>query len=221
MSDPKRVESPSFLEEFYHRYPEAKIVGTTPAQEKLKGAQALPRSLDTLDYNLDIPELELKATSDLGSQGIKLAYIRGDVCTTAICVTVDDKVMLSADLVYGGADGHKMFGMKREEWLQAGDDVHGLRLFRFCLMSKPNTPNGALASYRFHMMDPDSMGATMWEMPASDGSSLRQMAESLRKMLLMDFEIACEVHSGANMEREEFRRDIQANWGWLDGGALM
>ena len=74
----------------------------------------MPRGLDTFDYNLDIPELEARAASDLGSHGIKLAYIRGDVCTTVICVTLDDKVMFSVDLLYGGADGHKMFGMKRE-----------------------------------------------------------------------------------------------------------
>ena len=70
------------------------------------------------------------------------------MCTNAICVTVEDKVMLSVDLLYGGHDGHKMFGITREEWMKGGDDVHGLRLFRFSLMSKPNTPNGTLATYR-------------------------------------------------------------------------
>ena len=54
----------------------------------------MPRGLDTLDYNLDIPELEDRAASDLSSHGIKLAYIKGDICTNAICVTVDNKVML-------------------------------------------------------------------------------------------------------------------------------
>ena len=206
---------------FYSRYPEVKIVGTTPAQEKLKGAEALPRGLKTFDYNLDILEHEARAASDLGSQGIKLAYIRGDVCTTAICVTVDDKVMLSVDLLYGGADGHKMFGMKREEWLRGGDEVHGMRLWRFFLMSKPNRPSGVLPNYRFAMMNPDSMGATMWELPARDGSTLKQMAESLRKMLAMEFKTAFDVHCAAKMEKEEFRRDIEANWGWLDGGALL
>ena len=81
-------------QEILFRYPDAKIVGTTAAQEKLKGVQALPRGLDTLDYNLDIPELEDRAASDLSSHGIKLAYIKGDICTNAICVTVDNKVML-------------------------------------------------------------------------------------------------------------------------------
>ena len=81
----------------------------------------MPRGLDTFDYNLDIPELEARAASDLGRHGIKLAYIRGDVCTTAICVTLDDKVMFSVDLLYGGADGHKMFGM--EGGSAAGDTV--------------------------------------------------------------------------------------------------
>ena len=78
-----------------------------------------------------------------------------------------------------------------------------------------------LPGYRFHMMDSDSLGATMWEMPASDSSSLKQMAKNLRKMLGMDFEMALDIHCGAKMEREEFRSDIEANWGWLDGGALL
>ena len=97
-----------------------------------------------MDFNLDIPEHETRAASDLGSHGIKLAYIKGDVCTNAICITVDNKVMMSVDLMYGGADGHKMFGIKRDEWMKGGVDMHGLRLFRFRLMSKPNSPNGAL-----------------------------------------------------------------------------
>ena len=50
----------------------------------MKGAQAMPRGLDTFDYNLDIPDHEARAASDLGSHGIKLAYIKGDVCTTAM-----------------------------------------------------------------------------------------------------------------------------------------
>ena len=181
----------------------------------------MPRGLDTFDYDLEIAEDEARAAAELGSQGIKLAYIRGDVCTNAICLSVDDKVMVSVDLLYGGADGHKMFGMKKEEWLKGGDDVHGLRLFRFCLMSKPNSPNGTLATYRFHMLDPDSLGANMWEMPARDGSTLKQMAKSLRKMLGMEYEMAFDIHCGNKMEREEFRRDIEANWSWLDGASLL
>ena len=58
---------------------------------------------------------------------------------------------------------------------------------------------------RFHMMDPDSIGATMWESPARDGSSLKMMADSLRRMLSMQFETAFCIHSGSPMEREEFR----------------
>ena len=39
------------------RYPEARIVGTTAAQDKLLAAQALPRNLATIDYDLELNQV--------------------------------------------------------------------------------------------------------------------------------------------------------------------
>ena len=39
------------------RYPEARIVGTTAAQDKLLAAQALPRNLSTIDYDLELNQV--------------------------------------------------------------------------------------------------------------------------------------------------------------------
>ena len=56
-------------------------------------------------------------------------------------------------------------------------------MFYFAHCSKPNSPNGMLANYRFMMMDPTGLGAINYDQPASDGSSCHKMAESLRKGL--------------------------------------
>ena len=41
-----------------------------------------------------------------------------------------------------------------------------LRIFRHMLMSKPHSPNGVLARYRFQMMDPTDFGAMSYDQPA-------------------------------------------------------
>ena len=87
-------------------------------------------------------------------------------------------------------------------------------------MAKPNSPNGCLAIYRFWMMDPCSFGGMGYDQPARDGSSCKQMASSLRKMLRLDFEKVWDVHS-QDMSAETFRKDIDASWNWLDGGSLL
>jgi len=88
------------------------------------------------------------------------------------------------------------------------------------LMSKPHSPNGALAQYRFHMMDGGSLGAMSYDLPASDGSSCSLMADSLRYLLRMEFSSVVDTHAGA-MTRDNFRKDVDTNWSWLDGGSLL
>ena len=40
-------------------------------------------------------------------------------------------------------------------------------------------------------------------------------------LLRREFEAVLEVHSGQLVRsREVFRRDLEANWGWLDGSLL-
>ena len=94
------------------RYPEARIVGTTAAQDKLLAAQALPRNLSTIDYDLELNQVWVIITvckvvyvdhssfdqeegeSVLAEQGIRLAYVRGDVTTNAIVMVVDSEVLV-------------------------------------------------------------------------------------------------------------------------------
>ena len=41
-------------------------------------------------------------------------------------------------------------------------------------------------------------------------------------LLGLEFEAALEVHSGQLVRsRQDFRLDIEANWGWLDGRSLL
>ena len=95
-----------------------------------------------------------------------------------------------------------------------------MRLFYFLTCSKPHSPNGYLATYRFQMMDPYSMGAMSYDQPARDGSTCGLMADSLRRLLRLDFHLAYDVHSGKS-SREDFQKSIDVNWNWLDGKSLL
>ena len=108
----------------------------------------------------------------------------------------------------------------REEFLEGGLERANIRLFRFTKMSRPHTCNGALASYRFEMMDPASLGAMNYDQPEQDGSSRSAMAASLRGIIAMKFNTAMGVHCG-KMSADTFRRDLDANWSWLDGMSLL
>ena len=82
------------------------------------------------------------------------------------------------------------------------------------------TPNPLDLVSRFHMMDPASLGAMSYDTPASDGSSCRLMADSLRLLLRLEFDAVLEAHAG-RMTREAVRADVDTNWSWLDGNPLI
>ena len=159
-----------------------------------------------------------RINDQLEEEGVSLLYISGDVCTNAI-VALAHGVLLSVDLIYGRHNGGA-FDITAEEWREYREEHSALRLFFFSHCSKPNSPNGVLANYRFMMMDPTGLGAINFDQPAKDGSSCLEMAESLRKMLQLDFQLAYDVHSG-KMKKEDFKKTINANWSWLDGEALF
>ena len=69
------------------------------------------------------------------------------------------------------------------------------------------------------MMDIKSMGAMNYDQPAADGSTCKIMADSLRGLLKLEFESSVCIHNG-KQERDVFRKDIEANWSWLDGSLL-
>ena len=81
-------------------------------------------------------------------------------------------------------------------------------------------PFGFLPEYRFLMMDPNNFGAMMYDQPKADGSSCKEMAHSLRKLLKLDFESATGVHIKMQ-SKEEFKKNINSAWNWLDGKPLL
>ena len=71
-------------------------------------------------------------------------------------------------------------------------------------------------------MDPTNTFASKLclDPPKEDGSSCTDMAHSLRELLKLDFKVVIDGH-GAHMTPDEFRKSIDANWNWLDGGSLL
>jgi len=199
------------------RYPVAKVIGVPASEDKLTFINALARG--KLDYNVK-NAAELRAVSSLlEKEGVKLFYVAGDVATNAILV-VAHGILLECDLVYGHHDGFGFMQISGHRFKELRPEDFGLRLFRLAFMNRPNAPHGSLATYRYLMMDPAGLGAMNYDQPARDGSSCLEMATSLRKLLSLEFSSAAGVHI-APQSREDFRRNIDCNWNWLDGKSLL
>ena len=69
-------------------------------------------------------------------------------------------------------------------------------------------------------MDPMSMGAMGYEVPKADGSSCKDMANSLRHVLSQPFEMVLGVHF-KKMDRASYQKSVDCCWNWLDGRSLM
>ena len=202
---------PDVLEAF----PEAKVVGPKVAEEKLKYINVIKQ----FEY-LTTDENDMKKLNDaLETEGVQLFNIEGDVAANAVICLVQNEVLLECDLVYGHHDGHGLLDVDKSTLLQWKPEDYLVRLFKFGLVSKPNSPNGFLPNYRFWLMDPNSLGAMLYNPPEKDGSSRNLMAESLRKVLGFKYNTAVGVHFD-RMNREDFSGSIDAAWNWLDGNGL-
>merc|ERR1711892_653279 len=113
-----------------------------------------------------------------------------------------------------------MFSFDRETFREFKPENWSDRLFKYSFISRPNSPHGFLATYRYQFMDPTSLGAMGYEQPAPDGSTCQAMANSLRKLLMLEFESALGTHI-IQQTREEFRKNVDAAWNWLDGNPLI
>jgi len=204
------------LQNVLERFPEAKIIGTPASEAKLNHINALTRK----QYEVNCQdESQLSAlNSVLEKEGAKLFYIAGDVATNAV-VLMAHGIALECDLIYAHHDGG-FFNLSKDVVKQNKHEHWELRIFKHLLISKPNSPNGMLANYRFQMMDPTGLGAMSYDQPKKDGSSCSTMAESLRTMLKADFELAAGVHIEQTIP-DDFRKTIDANWNWLDGKSLL
>ena len=199
------------------RYPNAKIIGAPAAEDKLNFVNALIRK--KFDYNCT-DENDLKAANaKLEKEGVKLFCVDGDVACNAV-VVIAHNIALECDLVYGYHDGEGMLHMSKENFREFKPEDWGFRIFKFASMSKPNSPHGFLASYRYQMMDPNSLGAMAYEQPAPDGSTCKIMANSLRTLLKLEFESGLGPHINLQT-REDFKKNIDAAWNWLDGKPLI
>ena len=199
------------------QYPDAKIVGAPAAEAKLQFVNALVRN--KFDVDITNPS-ELQATNSvLEKEGVKLHYVDGDVVTDSI-LAIAHNVALECDLVYTHHDAEGFLHMDREEFRKLEPEQWNERLFKFCLLAKPNSPHGFLPNYRYQMMDLDSLGAMSFVQPATDGSTCAIMANSLRRILKLEFEFALGVHI-SRQSSEDFKKNVNVNWDWLDGQSLI
>ena len=205
------------LQPVVERYPEAKIIGPPQAEAKLNQISALPRG--KLDYDsTNTAELDA-ANVSLEEEGIKLFNVAGDVCTNALLAVFEEKQLMSCDLVYTHADGEGFLNVDKNQFRQFLPEDWFFRLFRYVNMARPNSPNGFLAAYRYHLMDPNSLGIMLYDTPNFDGSSCKTMANSLRELVKAPFEFANGVHF-EQMDRDAYIDAIDKNWNWLDGQTL-
>jgi len=196
------------------KYPEARVIGATLSEEKLKAVGALPRG--KLDYNVCVEGEVDKVNELLNEDGVKIHSIKGEVCTDAI-IAIAHKVAISVDLIYGKVDGSLLM-MSKEDMENPKEEDWSGRLFRWGLIT--NGPNGYLPAYRFWAMDPTVTGPLLMTPPAADGSSCLDMASSLREALKEDFDTGVSVHFNP-ISGEVYRQSMDACWGWLDKKSLL
>ena len=199
------------------KYPEAKIIGSKTSEKKLNFVSALPRGKLDYDYT-DVEDLA-ELNSQLSPEGMSLHYIAGD-CATNSLFCVAHRVALECDILYTHADGEGFLMMDKQQFRELRPSDFYMRLFKFRLLSKPNSPNGFLPAYRFWAMDPRLTWPLQLTPPKDDGSSCGEMARSLRTVLALDFDQAVGVHF-RTMKADEFRRAVDLNWNWLDGESLL
>ena len=110
----------------------------------------------------------------LDSEGLELVDIKGDCGTSAVLAVAHKEVAIECDIVYGHHDGvgllmtneaefkvfkvsntfmkciiSKIFDNQENKKLQAlkPDDMN-MRMFKFTMIDKPNSPLGFLPNYR-------------------------------------------------------------------------
>jgi len=199
-------------------YPEAKVIGPEYAQEKIKFAKQMGEK-SKYDYVSDFESEMSEANRLLESEGLELVDIKGDCGTSAIVGVAHKEVAIECDIVYGHHDGVGLLMTNEAEFKALKPDDMNMRMFKFTMIDKPNSPLGFLPNYRFWMMDPTSMGLMFsWNKPRPQDKL--DMAESLRKVNRLTFNKAVGVHMNV-MSGDDFRKSVDACWNWLDGKPLI
>jgi len=212
------LQLPSVIKSF----PDAAVVGSTEAELKLQAVSALPRKV--LDYNVSIVDGNSRSLSELCKNlefgGAKVWYIRGDCGTHSTLLQFDD-FLLENDILYLHHDtcsccqcAGTVAGFK--------DPVHWNRRILASLYASKMMSNQEyrLPYYRFWMMDRNMFGNLMLDRPSVDAISRSTMADSLRKVLGLDFQHVLCVHHYGVISANDFKRSVNRSWRWLDGKSL-
>lgn len=207
------LQLPAIIEKF----PDAKIIGSANAEKKLNYVNALPRKQFDFDYTSDKDLAE--ANEILNKEGVELFYINGDVVAHSL-FSIAHNVALECDLLYGHHDGEGFLMVDKKQFRELAPEDAFWRIFKFSQLAKPNSPNGFLPPYRYWFMDASCMWPFQLTPPKTDGSSCKDMADSLRVALNQDFDKAVGVHFNT-MDGNDFKMSIDANWNWLDGNSLL
>ena len=203
------------LKSIIERYPSASVIGPVYAQEKVKQIMKLPR--EDFDFqSTDKHSLE-EANLILKDEGCTIYNVDGDG-NDAIVVKVDD-VLLECDLTYGHHDYEGFATMDKEAFRKGDVSTLYARLFKFGLLD--SSVNKMLPNYRFWLMDPNNLACMTYDfMQAIDGESCKVMAESLRKIMQLDFQLVAGAHLHG-MSGEDWRKTMELTWNWLDGESLL
>ena len=195
------------------RYPDAKVIGPPQAEDKLKFVSALPRG--KVDFDSTKPDHLSAANALLEPEGVTLFDITGDKIANALVAVFEESQLMACDLLYTRLDG-SFLTIDKERFEKFLPEDWFMRLFRYTTTGRPNSPHGVLPGYRYQRMDPNSLGAMMYDPPASDGSSCKIMAGSLRRIIKARFDYANGVHFD-QMKKEDFAKNLDNSWRWLDG----
>ena len=211
-----------FMPETFKRYPDVIYIGTKMSEEKLKAANALPKEKLYYDF---LEESDVKAANEsIGSSDIVLKFVKGDMLTHSIFLQAYE-TGVEVDLLYGHHEESTCdFCLSKGIFEKHGTDPAYFleRLFTLRLLKKPNSPFGYLPGYRFAGMDPTSPMSKLMTCPrpAEDGSSCKEMANSLREILKMDYKNVISIHWGLQSPKD-FRLSMNEDWKWLDGESLL
>jgi hypothetical protein len=193
-------------------FPGAKVIGPKQVEEKLKFINVK----DKFDYITD-DKVSLQSLNDiLVKEGVEVFQLDGDAaCNSVLCV-VDKKILLECDVCYGHHDGDGITYINAELLKKWRPQDTMMRNFKFNIVDKPY--HGYLPIHRFWLMDPNGLGAMLYEPP--NATSRERMASSLRKVLAQQYDSVIGVHFH-NMTREDFNKSVNLNWNWLDGKPLI
>jgi len=207
------------LPEVIKRYPDAAVIGTPMAADKLAAVGALPRG--ALDHSATTASDLDVVNRALAADNVELFVIEGD-CAVQSITAVAHGTALEVDILYGHHAACPCDTCSDDN-LREDPALAMMRTFWRVFIDAPNSPTGMLPHYRYEMMDPTGAFA-LFAGPhgaAPNGSSCRRMAASLRRFLAADFNMAISTHALHPIPATDFRRSIDLAWRWLDGSSLV